>query len=98
MTASPHVRPRAPSRRAAAGRPALGAAFLVVLLAVLPCLVLLPGAPGAVRVSGVSLAWWYGGLVAPLLGWVVAIWSVGRPGGDAVGLAEPSPAAPRASG
>jgi hypothetical protein len=40
---------------------------LTSLLVPLLLLALLPGAPGAVRVAGVSLAWWYAGLVGPLL-------------------------------
>ena len=44
----------------------LGIAALLVLLAVAPLLALAPAAPGAVRVAGVSLLWWYAALVAPL--------------------------------
>jgi hypothetical protein len=43
---------------------------IVALLALLaPALVLAvgPAAPGAVRLAGVSILWWYAGLVAPLL-------------------------------
>lgn len=41
--------------------------MLALLLLLLPLLLLalVPGAPGAVRVAGVSLAWWYAGLVGP---------------------------------
>jgi hypothetical protein len=46
---------------------------LLVLLAGAPLLALAPAAPGAVRVAGVSLLWWYVGAVAPLLATVVAI-------------------------
>jgi hypothetical protein len=48
-------------------------AALLVLLAGAPLLALAPAAPGAVRVAGVSLLWWYAGLVAPLLATVVTI-------------------------
>jgi hypothetical protein len=48
-------------------------AALLVLLAGAPLLALAPAAPGAVRVAGVSLLWWYAGLVAPLLATAVAI-------------------------
>jgi hypothetical protein len=46
---------------------------LLVLLAGAPLLALAPAAPGAVRVAGVSLLWWYVGAVAPLLATAVAI-------------------------
>jgi len=36
----------------------------IALAALIPAL---PGAPGAVRVAGVSLLWWYAGVVAPVL-------------------------------
>jgi hypothetical protein len=48
-------------------------AALLVLLAGAPLLALAPAAPGAVRVAGVSLLWWYAGLVAPLLATAVTI-------------------------
>ncbi|HEY3186109.1 MAG TPA: hypothetical protein VGJ70_01455 [Solirubrobacteraceae bacterium] len=46
---------------------------LLVLLVGAPVLALAPAAPGAVRVAGVSLLWWYAGLVAPLLATALAI-------------------------
>jgi hypothetical protein len=46
---------------------------LLVLLAGAPLLALAPAAPGAVRLAGVSLLWWYVGLVAPLLATGIAI-------------------------
>ena len=46
---------------------------LLVLLVGAPVLALAPAAPGAVRVAGVSLIWWYAGLVAPLLATALAI-------------------------
>ena len=46
---------------------------LLILLAGAPLLALAPAAPGAVRVAGVSLLWWYVGAVAPLLATAVAI-------------------------
>jgi hypothetical protein len=48
-------------------------AVLLVLLAGAPLLALVPAAPGAVRVAGVSLLWWYTGLVAPLLATAITI-------------------------
>ena len=45
---------------------------LTLLLAPLLVLAAVPGAPGTVRVAGVSLAWWYAGLVGPLVATGVA--------------------------
>jgi hypothetical protein len=50
-----------------------GIAALLVLLAVAPLLALAPGAPGAVRLAGVSVLWWYAALVAPLVATTVAV-------------------------
>ena len=49
-----------------------GMVALTLLLVPLLVLALVPGAPGAVRVGGVSLAWWYAGLVAPTLAAMLA--------------------------
>ncbi len=46
--------------------------MLLLLLGFL-LLWILPHQFGVVRFAGVSLLWWYGGLVVPLLGWLVAI-------------------------
>ena len=51
----------------------MGIAALLVLLAIAPVLALAPAAPGAVRVSGVSLLWWYAALVAPLIATTLTI-------------------------
>ena len=51
----------------------IGIAALLVLLAIAPLLALAPAAPGAVRVGGVSLLWWYAALVAPLIATALAI-------------------------
>jgi hypothetical protein len=48
-------------------------AVLLVLLVGAPLLALAPAAPGAVRVAGVSLLWWYVAVVAPLLATAVAL-------------------------
>ena len=53
-------------------------AALLVLLVGAPVLALAPTAPGAVRVAGVSLLWWYVGVVAPLLSTGIAIACLGR--------------------
>lgn len=55
---------------------------LSVILAGLPALVLAPLDLGAVRVAGVSLAWWYGGVAAPLLAFVVTLACLGSPPDD----------------
>jgi hypothetical protein len=49
-----------------------GMVALTLLLLPLLLLAFLPGAPGGVRVAGVSLAWWYAALVAPAFAAVVA--------------------------
>ena len=51
----------------------MGIAALLVLLAVAPLLALAPAAPGAVRLAGVSVLWWYTGLAAPLAATILAI-------------------------
>ena len=76
MTGSPHARSRARRRRGAAWRPILGAVVLALLVAALPVLWLVPASPGGVRVGGVSIEWWYGGLLAPVAGWAVAAWAL----------------------
>ena len=58
--------PLVPGRRA-------GIVVLLALLALVPLLAIVPSAPGAVRVAGVSLLWWYAGLVAPLLSTLLAL-------------------------
>lgn len=45
----------------------------MLILAALPALFLAPFEAGAVRIAGVSLAWWYGGAVAPLLAFVLTL-------------------------
>jgi hypothetical protein len=46
---------------------------LLVLLAIAPLLALAPFAPGAVRLAGVSLLWWYTGLIAPLAASLIVV-------------------------
>jgi hypothetical protein len=48
-------------------------AALLLLLAGAPLLALSPVSPGAVRVAGVSLTWWYAGALAPLAATVIAV-------------------------
>ena len=54
--------------------------MLLVLLLGAPLLALAPASPGAVRIGGVSLLWWYAGLVGPVLASVVAIVALVRSG------------------
>jgi hypothetical protein len=54
-----------------ARRRAIGA--LLVLLAVVPLLALAPSAPGAVRLAGISVLWWYTGLIAPLAATAITV-------------------------
>ena len=56
----------------------IGIAALLVLLAVAPLLALAPAAPGAVRIAGVSLLWWYTALAAPLAATTLAILLLAR--------------------
>ena len=51
----------------------MGVVALLIILAVLPALLLAPLEPGAIRVAGVGLAWWYGGIVGELLALVLAL-------------------------
>jgi len=39
---------------------------LIVVLLLPPLASVLPGSPGAVRVAGVTLLWWYAALIGPL--------------------------------
>jgi hypothetical protein len=50
-----------------------GIAALLALLAAALLLALAPAAPGAVRIAGVSLLWWYAGLVAPAVATALAV-------------------------
>lgn len=54
----------------------------MLILAGLPLLLLGPLELGAVRIGGVSLAWWYGGLVGPLLALCVTLSCLGAPPDD----------------
>ena len=61
-----------------------GVLLLALLLAGFLFLGALPNQVAAIRVAGLSLLWWYGGVLAPVTAVLVAIrW-----------LAEPLPAAP----
>ena len=60
----------------------IGVVLLALLLAGFLLLGALPNQAAAIRVAGLSLLWWYGGVLAPVMAVLVAIrW-----------LAEPRPA------
>ncbi|HET8576301.1 MAG TPA: hypothetical protein VFO18_04335 [Methylomirabilota bacterium] len=50
-----------------------GVLVLVLLLAGFPLIAALPYQIGAIRLAGLSLLWWYGGVAAPLAAWLVAV-------------------------
>ena len=98
MSSLPRARPPARPRAAAARRPPVGALALILLLVAFPLLALLPNGVAAIRLGGVSLLWWYGGVIAPALGWAAAVWlhPVSEAAGDAVSRGPGSaPASPR---
>jgi hypothetical protein len=69
-----HAMPIAAPRR-------VGVAGLLGLLAGALLLIVAPGNPGALRVAGISLLWWYGAVAAPLVAVVlVALVQRGVPG------------------
>jgi len=49
-----------------------GVLVLLALLAVSPIVALLPYDTGSIRLLGLSLEWWYCGVIAPVLAVVVA--------------------------
>ena len=63
----------------------VGIVLLSILLAGFLLLSALPNQTASIRFGGLSVLWWYGGVLAPVIGVLVAIrW-----------LAEPQPASPR---
>ena len=50
-----------------------GVVWLVLLLAGFLVLDTLPGQTGGIRVAGLSLLWWYGGVLAPVMAVLVAL-------------------------
>ncbi len=57
-----------------------GALVLLLLLAGFPLLSTLPNQLAAVRVAGLSLLWWYGGVAAPVAAWLTAVIWIPGPG------------------
>jgi hypothetical protein len=59
---------------------AKGVLTLLLLLAGFPLIGALPHQLGAIRVAGLSLLWWYGGVAAPIAAWIIAVaWLSGSP-------------------
>lgn len=54
-------------------KPATGILLLLAVLAGVPLVACLPNQIGAIRLAGLSLLWWYGGVVAPVLGVLIAV-------------------------
>lgn len=79
MARAPVAPPPAAPRPAAAPARRLGAMLMaLLLLGGLALLAARPGGPGTMRVGGVTLAWWYAGLLAPLGAGVLAALLGGR--------------------
>ncbi len=49
------------------------ALLLLLLLVAFPVIATLPNQVAAIRLAGLSLLWWYGGVIAPVLAWLVAV-------------------------
>ena len=47
--------------------------LLLVVLVVFPVIAALPNQVAAIRLAGLSLLWWYGGVIAPVLAWFIAV-------------------------
>lgn len=70
--------PEHPDRRPLGSR--LAGGVLLALLAGAAALALGPRDPGAIRVGGVSLLWWYGAAAAPVVAALVALAAFRPPG------------------
>lgn len=68
MSPSSRARPPTTGRPVSPERRLEGALLVLAVLGAFPGLILLPNGAAALRLAGVSLLWWYGGLVAPVLG------------------------------
>ena len=47
--------------------------LLLLVLVVFPVIAALPNQMAAIRLAGLSLLWWYGGVIAPVLAWFIAV-------------------------
>ncbi len=58
----------------------MAALLLLLVLVAFPVLAVLPHQVAAVRLAGISLLWWYGGVIAPILAGLIAVaWLPGPP-------------------
>jgi hypothetical protein len=53
-------------------KPTRGVVLLLALLGGFPLIASLPNQVGAIRLAGLSLLWWYGGVIAPVAALLVA--------------------------
>jgi hypothetical protein len=51
----------------------IAALLLLVVLAMFPIIAALPHQIGAIRLAGISLLWWFGGVIAPMLAAAIAV-------------------------
>ena len=51
----------------------LAAFLLLLVLVAFPAIAALPHQVASIRLAGLSLLWWYGGVVAPVLAGLIAI-------------------------
>ena len=47
--------------------------LLLLVLVVFPVIAGLPNQVAAIRLAGLSVLWWYGGVIAPALAWFIAM-------------------------
>jgi len=47
--------------------------LLLLVLVVFPVIAALPNQVAAIRLAGLSVLWWYGGVIAPVLAWFIAM-------------------------
>ena len=47
--------------------------LLLVVLMVFPVIAALPNQVAAIHLAGLSVLWWYGGVIAPVLAWFIAM-------------------------
>jgi len=47
--------------------------LLLLVLVAFPVIVVLPNQVAVIRLAGLSLLWWYGGVIAPVLAWFIAV-------------------------
>jgi len=47
--------------------------LLLLVLVVFPVIAALPNQVATIRLAGLSVLWWYGGVIAPVLAWLIAV-------------------------